>query len=75
MSVQFEAKTDLPIPHIGLIWEKYRNDFPHCEQHAPLNSLIERPQPTTVQQQPVVSVSQNPATPRVWFLSPDKDEP
>lgn len=70
VSVQFESVADLMIPHVGLIWERFKDRFPHIEQHGLLGSTIERLRPSNIGQ-PQISLSSNVETPRVWFVSDD----
>lgn len=70
VSVQFESVEGLQIPHIGLVWQKFKDRFPNVEQHPPLVPVVERLQPTSVAQ-PKISFLTSVETPRVWFLSED----
>jgi len=56
----------LLVPHIGLLWEKFRADYPTCKEADPLVPLVETfesPQAT-----PDLAI---PFLPRVWFISRD----
>lgn len=70
VSVQFESVEGLQIPHIGLIWQRFKDRFPKIEQHPPLAPVIERLRPASVTP-PQISISTTVETPRVWFLSED----
>ncbi len=52
-------------PHVGLLWEKYRDEYPECSEVAPLGPIIERfeepPQMT-------LEIANVPPLPRVWFV-------
>ncbi len=61
---RFERFRGLKLPHIGLLWEKFRNDFPVTEHAVPIatdNSL------------PVDEATGIPL-PRVWFISKADNE-
>ena len=58
----FENLDTLKIPHIGLLWERFRNDYPLIEHALPL---------ATNQVIPIDSAT-GLALPRVWFI--DKAE-
>lgn len=70
VSVQFDAIEGLQIPHIGLIWQEFKDRFPNVEQHPTLPPVVERLQPTGAEQ-PKISFSTAVETPRVWFVSED----
>ena len=68
LSVQIDPLPELQSPHLGLLWNKFRSDFPKTQQHPPLDSVIERfgvrkPDKVTVNFQLGVPVS------RHWFLN------
>jgi uncharacterized protein (TIGR04255 family) len=73
LSVQFDPLPALQTPQIGLLWAKLRADFPHTEQHAPLDPVIERfGQPARSSLR--FEFSNAPAAPRCWFLKQDGTE-
>lgn len=73
LSVQFQPIQGLLTPHIGLLWEKYRSQFPITEQHQPLDPVIERfghPGSPSLK----FELSKSPPSPRCWFLNKDSTE-
>ncbi|MEX0938315.1 MAG: TIGR04255 family protein [Pirellulales bacterium] len=73
LSVQFEALELLNIPHLGLIWQAFRDRFPKTEEHASLDPVFERfgLRPTVG---PQVQVYSSPPSPRLWFLNKAETE-
>lgn len=56
---RFERVRDLKVPHIGLLWEKFRNEYPTVQHAVPIatdNSL------------PIDEATGIPL-PRIWFIS------
>lgn len=70
LSVQFDSITKLNTPQIGLLWQEFRNRFPRTEEHAQLETAIERfgvlPSPRGV---PRFQLLPSPPAPRCWFLN------
>jgi uncharacterized protein (TIGR04255 family) len=65
--VLFEPLKGFLLPHYGLLWEKFRLDYPHCQEVAPLMPLVETfGEPPA----PEVELAEIPL-PRVWFLHDD----
>lgn len=65
--VHFKPLKKIISPHIGLLWEKFKSDFPKCREVPLLRSVIER----------FDGVPQNmfdfefggpPPLPRIWFI-------
>lgn len=73
LSVQFNPIPGLQTAQIGLLWSKFRKDFPKTEQHPPLDPLTERFGPPT---RPSVhlELATSPPAPRCWFLREDGSE-
>jgi uncharacterized protein (TIGR04255 family) len=70
LSVQFDAIMGFGIPQIGLLWQRFRNNFPNTEEQPPIPHATEE---FGVRLGPRISLnaeilSQFP-TPRVWFLN------
>lgn len=65
--ILFEPIVNFFIPHFGLLWEKFKQDYPRCQEVAPLMPVVEGPEQITVQE---ISASEMPL-PRVWFLHDD----
>lgn len=74
MSVQFERIEGLTTGHLGLLWDRYRERFPHCEEQPGLETTLER---FGEQRRggPSVRIVTNPAADvRLWFLDDRKAE-
>jgi uncharacterized protein (TIGR04255 family) len=69
--ILFESLKNLLAPHLGLLWESFRAEYPTCRQVAPLASPVERfGKPAKVEE---VEVSDVPPLPRVWFVHRDEN--
>lgn len=72
-SLQFDALPRFTAPYIGLLWQKFRDQLPEIEEHAPLEEVFEQfgpPAPTRLD----VKIEDRPPVPRVWFMNRDKTE-
>ncbi len=61
---RFEPLSQLKVVHIGLLWEKFRNDFPNVQHAAPIStdgSIF-------------VDETTGIPLPRVWFISKADNE-
>lgn len=72
ISVQFEPIAEMQVPQIGLLWSKYRSEFPRTEQHSPIDTAVEefgRPKPPKYQLSvsPAPPVSANLVLERSWL--------
>lgn len=65
--VRFAAIEQFKAIHLGLLWERLRNDFPNVEEQPPLAISIEQLEMPSAQIQEFQFVTQ-PPLPRVWFL-------
>jgi uncharacterized protein (TIGR04255 family) len=73
LSLQFEPLSDLNPVHLGLLWQRFRDQFPRVEQHGPLPPVLEKfeiPSPTQVE----VTIEEKPPPVRVWFLNEARTE-
>ena len=63
--VLFKSLKGLLAPHLGLLWERYKPDYPHCRHLSPLAPTIERfGEAAKVE----VELSDVPPLPRIWFV-------
>jgi uncharacterized protein (TIGR04255 family) len=61
---RFEPLRDLKVPHIGLLWEKFRNEYPTAQHAVPIatdNSIA-------------VDEATGLPLPRIWFISKADNE-
>ena len=40
--IHFKSLNNLLAPHLGLLWEKYKSEYPFCQEVAPIAPAIER---------------------------------
>lgn len=69
--VTFKQIDSLLTPHFGMLWEKFRHNYPTCQEHALLEPVIENvgDSPQAME----VRFSDVPPLPRIWFLSSRED--
>lgn len=70
IAAQFKALEDLTSPRAGLLWQRFRRQFPNLELHPVLEPRFERSGPAL----PPgfrIEIEEIPAH-RVWFVSADK---
>jgi uncharacterized protein (TIGR04255 family) len=73
LSLQLEPIGGLTTAHVGLLWQRFREQLPFIEEHAPLPPVFEKfgpPSPASVE----VTIEEKPPVPRVWFLNEPKAE-
>ena len=71
LGMQFEPLTDFTIPYFGLLWNRFRDNFPLTESHPPLEHSTERFDLNRFVLRPSIQVFQTPPVPRIWFLNQD----
>lgn len=70
LGVQFEPIEGFLAPHLGLIWNQWRSEFPKIEQHQALAPVIERLGARRMARSEVsVALRAGAETPRIWMLS------
>lgn len=73
LSLQFEPIAGLTTAHLGLLWQRFREQLPLIEQQPPLPPVVEKfgpPAPALVE----VTFEEKPPVPRLWFLNQDRTE-
>ena len=73
LSLQFEPVSGLTTAHVGVLWERFREQLPLIEEHPPLPPVFEKFGPPSGAQVEV-TVEEKPPAPRVCFLNPEKTE-
>ena len=63
--VHFKTINNLLAPHLGLLWEKFRSEYPFCQEVAPLVSVIEK---FEGKKQIGIEFQEVPPLPRIWFI-------
>ncbi len=73
LSLQFEPLVRLTAAHVGVLWQRFRKQFPLVEEHTPLAPVFEKfelPSPGQVE----VTIEDKPPMPRLWFINGAKSE-
>jgi len=67
--IQFEPLKELLAPHLGLLWERYKPEYPACEETPPLAKVIER----FGEASPEIGIElgELPPLPRIFFAHVD----
>jgi len=63
--ILFKSIDTLLAPHFGLLWEKYKPEYPICREVPPLAPVIER---FGEQPQIDLQLANVPPLPRTWFV-------
>jgi uncharacterized protein (TIGR04255 family) len=63
--VLFKPVEGLLAPHLGLLWAKYKSEYPNCREVAPLTPVIER---FEGQAEMKFLFADVPPLPRIWFI-------
>jgi uncharacterized protein (TIGR04255 family) len=71
-SVQFDPPVGFSAVHFGLVWERFRDEFPAVEQKPPLSQVVERL--GVVPQVQQLEFLTEPPLPRLWFVRASGDE-
>lgn len=69
LSVQFMPLDALSVPHVGLLWDRFRERFPKTEEHPPIEPAVERFGPAQIREPIQLRVRRRYPTPRVWFVN------
>jgi uncharacterized protein (TIGR04255 family) len=69
--ITFHSLDSFLAPHLGLLWEAFRDDYPAISEQPPLQQLVEVFEgPPRAQ----IQVSSMPPLPRTWFVSGDESK-
>ncbi len=63
--VRFKPPGNLFVPHVGLLWEKFRADYPIIEHAMPI---------TTAKGEVLIDYATGVPLPRVWFINKSDDQ-
>jgi uncharacterized protein (TIGR04255 family) len=75
LGVQFNSVEGFLSPHLGLIWEEFRADFPHVEEHPPLSPMFETFGPNPyITSNFLFAMPPLGVMPRVFFVNRDKTQ-
>jgi uncharacterized protein (TIGR04255 family) len=64
--ILFEPLKQFLVPHFGLLWEKFKKEYPRCRHVDPLMPVVE----SAMGARPIEPISEVPL-PRIWFLHGD----
>ena len=67
--IQFQPLKAMTVPYLGLLWEKFRSEYPNCREVAPLMPVVERFDEHT-REEPNPFGDAFPS-PRIWFETSD----
>jgi uncharacterized protein (TIGR04255 family) len=73
VSAQFEPLPALMAPHFGLIWQRFKPNYPRIEQHPALAPTVERVGVRTPMNAFRVEMMNQIGT-RAWFINKDGDQ-
>jgi uncharacterized protein (TIGR04255 family) len=75
LGVQFNALDRFLSPHLGLVWDRFRSQFPLVEEHPPLAPVFETFGPYP-QFMPTMGIQIGAGAPmaRVFFINPDRTQ-
>jgi uncharacterized protein (TIGR04255 family) len=73
LSIQFEALQSFRSAHIGLLWQRVRDQYPKISEQAPLPAAFETfgSVPVIAPTRPIIEALMSPPMPRFWFESLD----
>ncbi len=66
--ILFKPIQALLAPHLAVLWEKYRSEYPICSEVAPLAPVIEHFEDSFEMK---LEFSDLPPLPRIWFSRKD----
>lgn len=66
--VLFKPIDTLLAPYVGLLWEKFKPEYPHCQEVPPLEPVIEHFGESPA---PQLRFTEVPPLPRIWFIHAD----
>ncbi len=68
--VLFKPLEALLAPHLGILWQKFKDEYPTCQEQPPLASVIER-----FDESPSVQIefTDRPPLPRTWLIHRDEN--
>ncbi len=70
--VTFKKIEALKVPHIGLLWDEYRADYPECQDKPEIPLVWEEPDRT--KQEAGLTILAEMPLPRSWFVSKDETQ-
>jgi uncharacterized protein (TIGR04255 family) len=75
LSVQFESLSAIHTAHLGLLWERFRAQFPKVEERPPLDPVFEQfPENLRPRLGLHLEAFEKPPVPRLWFVTENGNE-
>jgi uncharacterized protein (TIGR04255 family) len=74
VSIQFEPLPKFAIPQMGLLWQRFRTQYPRTEQHPALPSVVERLGIRSAMEPQFRFEIEREPTLRLWFLNQAGDQ-
>jgi len=65
----FKPLSGLLAPHLGMLWERFKSEYPKCQEVPPLAPVVEHFGEEPV---PQIELTDVPPLPRVWFIHADE---
>ena len=69
LSVQFAELPGFGNVHLGLLWNRYRDQYPRVEEHLPLADVEEKFEPQQRDIGVIIEAVDQPPFPRLWFMN------
>ena len=73
LSLQFAPIAKMTAVHVGVLWQRFREQFPLVEEHPPLPPISEKFGPA-IPSGLDIRIEEGPPIPRVWFMNESKTE-
>ena len=67
--MMFKPLEAMLAPHLGLLWEKFKAEYPRCQEVAPLAPIVEQFDEASPMQ---IELTETPPLPRIWFVHTDE---
>jgi uncharacterized protein (TIGR04255 family) len=66
--ILFKPIQQMLAPHLGLLWEKFRSEYPNCREVPPIAPIIEEFEERGGEQELHIELTEKPPLPRIWFI-------
>jgi uncharacterized protein (TIGR04255 family) len=68
--IMFKPITTLLTPHFGVLWERFKSEYPNCREVAPLTAVIEQ---FGSEREVAIGFTDVPPLPRIWFIHKEEN--
>lgn len=69
--VLFKPIKEMLAPHLGILWEQFRSEYPNCQEMPPLSPVIEQFEDDLA---PQFEITNLPPLPRIWFMDENQNK-